>query len=433
MKKTFVLDTNVLLYDAESIFKFQDNDIYIPLTVIDELDKFKNRQDETGRNARQFSRSIDKLRSKGSLVKGIKLDTGGTIYAYNDSKLFTSNKRMLNDDKILAVAATLREHKDIDTLILVSNDINMRIKADIMNVECESYGKIKKKRRERGFTGIKTITGLSTEVMDEFKENRQLHIAKLGEHAEDLYPNQYVILTSGGYKLKGRVKGEHIVPLIKDAMWGIRPKNCEQEFAFDALINDKIKLVTLVGKAGTGKTLVTIAAAFKKVLEDKRYSRILISRPIVPMGKDLGYLPGDINEKLAPWMQPIFDNIEFLYDGNSANGSSQPHEELINKKILKIEALTYIRGRSIPQQFMIIDEAQNLTPHEIKTIISRAGEGTKIVLTGDVDQIDNTYLDGSSNGLTHCVDNMKEEAIAAHITLTEGERSELSEIATKRL
>jgi PhoH-like ATPase len=260
------------------------------------------------------------------------------------------------------------------------------------------------------------------------------------EEKKAFYPNEYLIIhetNNPQHRMLGRFhrgKGG-IVPLIRsrEGVWGIHPKNVEQQFALDALMNKEISLVSLVGKAGTGKTLLAIAAGLESAIGQQDFSRVLVSRPVIPMGRDLGYLPGDVNEKLGPWMQPIFDNIDFLFGNQRASNQSTTWDELINQGLLHVEPLTYIRGRSLPGQYMIVDEAQNLSPHEIKTIITRAGEGTKIVLTGDPDQIDSPYLDSINNGLVYSIDRLKGEEIVAHTKLMQGERSPLSEIASQLL
>lgn len=437
--KTFVLDTNVLLHDPQALYKFEENAIVIPITVIEEIDKFKKDMNETGRNARHISRLLDNLRKTGSLSTGITLESGGLlrveIYEERGSKLlppeFHSDRA---DNRILAVAMDIKERGGAGPVILVSKDTNLRIKADAIGLIAQDYESDKVEIEEL-YSGTAEIRG-SAEQVDRFHGQGWL------DGVDALLPNQFVTLldeTNENHSGIGRFDAEkgRITPLRKggkDGIWSITSRNREQAFAIDMLLDDSVKLVTLVGKAGTGKTLLAIAAGLHKVAEENVYNRLLVSRPVFPMGKDIGFLPGDIEEKLAPWMQPIFDNVELLLSGHETEKRhSKGYKELVAMGIMEIEPLTYIRGRSIPNQFMIVDEAQNLTPHEIKTIITRAGEGTKIVLTGDPYQIDNPYVDASSNGLTYLVERLKGLQITGHITMTKGERSELAELAANLL
>jgi PhoH-like ATPase len=437
LKKTFVLDTNVLLFDPMAIQKFGANEVHIPLIVVEELDRFKRDQNENGRNARMFSRIVDEYRRQGSVTQGIPLENGGTLIItvdqYNESVTKGLIDLTLNDNRILATALSLKSAGK--NVLMVSKDINLRLKADILGLPAEDYGK-KDVSLEELYSGQRVIE-IEPQELTEFEKNRFLEIDDpkiLG-----MMPNEYVIMQEKNNDRR-RAVGRYnhmkrgIVPLIpiREGVWGIYPKNLEQQFALDALLNDEVKLVTLVGKAGTGKTLLAIAAGLEMTITHEKYSRLLVSRPVQPMGRDLGYLPGDINEKLAPWMQPIFDNMDFLFGQQRGQGTSS-YEDLINHGLLHVEPLTYIRGRSIPGQYLIVDEAQNLSPHEVKTIITRAGEGTKIVLTGDCHQIDNPYLDEINNGLAYCVDRLKTEDIIGHTILKVGERSALSEAASKLL
>lgn len=441
MNKTFILDTNVLLLDPMAINKFgSQNKVFIPLTVIEELDRFKKDQNENGRNARYFSRLIDGLRNQGSLFQGIDLENGGKLQVsvtkeYKGGAAEASGLKLdLNDNLILASALTLKDAGENVTLI--TKDINLRLKSDAVNIHAEDYETTDVTVDEL-YSGQRVVS-FDLEKIEEFEKERFLKL-EVGE-VQNIYPNEYLVLVDKNNPFKkvlGRfhAKKGGIVPLIKpkEGVWGIHPKNIEQQFALDALLNNEINLVSLVGKAGTGKTLLAIAAGLECAITKQNYSRVLVSRPIVPMGRDLGFLPGDINEKLGPWMQPIFDNIDFLFGNQRARNEMTTWDELINQGLLHVEPLTYIRGRSLPQQFMIVDESQNLTPHEIKTIITRAGEGTKIVLTGDSEQIDNPYLDSLNNGLVYTIDKLKGEEIVAHVKLQVGERSPLSEIASKLL
>jgi PhoH-like ATPase len=438
LKKTFVLDTNVLLFDPMAIQKFGANEIYIPLIVVEELDRFKKDQNENGRNARMFSRIVDEYRRQGSVTKGIKLENGGTLVITIDQMTSSIDDSVIdltiNDNRILATALSLKEQGK--NVLVVSKDINLRLKADIIGLAAEDYGK-KDVSLDELYSGQRVLE-LEPEALTEFEKNRFLDLDQASELG--IMPNEYLILQEKGNNRRrgvGRynLMKKGVVPLIpiREGVWGIYPKNLEQQFALDALLNDEIKLVTLVGKAGTGKTLLAIAAGLEMTITQEKYSRLLVSRPVQPMGRDLGYLPGDINEKLAPWMQPIFDNMDFLFGQQRGQGGTSSYEDLINHGLLHIEPLTYIRGRSIPGQYLIVDEAQNLSPHEVKTIITRAGEGTKIVLTGDCHQIDNPYLDEINNGLAYCVDRLKTEDIIGHTILKVGERSALSEAASKLL
>ena len=439
MSKTFILDTNVLLLDPLAINKFgQGNKVYIPLTVVEELDRFKKDQNENGRNARYFSRLIDKLRGQGSLTKGIKLDNGGKLVISVLTEFKQTPKvglnLTINDNLILASGLALKETGESVTLI--TKDINLRLKADALDIHAEDYETTDVTLDEL-YSGQRTLE-FDLEKIEEFERERFLKLEE--NEVAGIYPNEYLILIDKNNpfkKILGRYHARKggIVPLIrpKEGVWGVYPKNLEQQFALDALLNNEINMVSLVGKAGTGKTLLAIAAGLECAITKQSYSRVLVSRPIVPMGKDLGFLPGDVSEKLGPWMQPIFDNIDFLFGNQRAKNEMTTWDELINQGLLHVEPLTYIRGRSLPGQYMIVDEAQNLTPHEIKTIITRAGEGTKIVLTGDSEQIDNPYLDSLNNGLVYCIDKLKGEEIIAHTKLQVGERSPLSEIASKLL
>ncbi len=441
MKKAFVLDTNVLLHDPAAMLRFKDNHVILPITIIEELDRFKKQPETTGRNARQVSRTLDELRQKGHLIDGIPINGGGNLRVALCSRqtlegLPPELEGDRGDNAILAVALEQKNASDYP-VVLVSKDTNLRIKADALGLVAEDY---ETDRVEVGelYTGMAEVL-VGADQMDELFHQGFLSIA--GE----FYLNQALTLvdaTNPEHTALAMVDGQTgmVVPLNKLSRSGvfyIQPRNREQKFAFDLLMRDSIQLMTLVGKAGTGKTLLAIAAGLQKVVEDGTYSRLLISRPVVPMGRDIGYLPGDIEEKLTPWMQPLYDNFELIFGSqeptNKARHWYRGHEQLIAEGLLQIEPLTYIRGRSLPNQFLIVDEAQNLTPHEVKTILTRAGEGTKIVLTGDLDQIDNPYIDASTNGLTYAVEKFKDEPIAGHIMLVKGERSKLAERASMLL
>lgn len=433
-RKKVVIDTNVILFDAFALLKFGDADIHIPFAVIEEVDKFKRDQGENGRNARQFSRFVDVLRGKGSLAQGVQIDNHESyVYITTDmglSALGSDLDHTKADNRILATAIALQKQHPRSKVELISKDINLRIKADVYGVYATDYdtSDLNQEDMYEGYLEVEVNPG----EIDTFYKDKKVNVN------HKLYTNQYVILkdkANPNHSAIGRFSGTEkaIVPLLNppDSIWGIHARNVEQSFALDALLNDDIKMVSLVGKAGTGKTLLAIAAGLFKTLDEGKYQRLLVSRPIFPMGRDIGYLPGDIEQKLNPWMQPIFDNVEFLMGADKkAAGRAQ---ELINQGMLNIEPLTYIRGRSIPKQYLIVDEAQNLTPHEIKTIVTRAGSGTKIILTGDVYQIDNPYVDSVNSGLTHAVERFKGQEIAAHVTLTKGERSALAELAANIL
>lgn len=438
MKKTFILDTNVLLHDPRSIFNFGDNNLIIPIYVVEEIDNFKKELSELGQNARQVSRYLDDLREHGSLAKGVQLESGGFLRVATSGrelpKQIASDRGA--DNRILAVAIDAQEElRGKQKVALITQDTNLRIRSDALGVESQGFEPTK-------FTIDELYTGyvesaISKEHIDNFYRTGILEGADV-----NLFRNQFAILkdrdnpSHSALARKYSADG-HIKPIIKQNydVWGICPRNKEQVFALDLLLDDSIQLVTLVGKAGTGKTLLAIAAGLHLVADEKRFQRLLVSRPIFPLGKDIGYLPGTMEEKLNPWMQPIFDNVEFLMNRSqfSRQKNTKSYQSLIDLDLLQIEPLTYIRGRSIASQFLIVDEAQNLTPHEVKTIVSRAGENTKVVLTGDPYQIDHPYVDSTNNGLVHCVNRFKDHYLAGHVRLKKGERSVLAEAAANLL
>jgi PhoH-like ATPase len=449
MGKMFVLDTNVLLHDPNAMLRFDDNDVILPIAIIEELDRFKKQPEMIGRNARKVSRMLDELRLKGHLTHGVMLEHGGMLrVALCDRDTLRELPTELEGDKadneILAVALELKRECDCD-VVLVSKDTNLRIKADALGLDVEDYETDKVDISDL-YTGITEVMVAASVVDEVFKTGG-------ADLAGNFFPNQAVMLIdemNPGHTALALLDnmGRRAKPITKLPHSGVSrilPRNREQKFALELLLRDDVPLVTLVGKAGTGKTLLAIAAGLQKVADDKRYSRLLISRPVVPMGKDIGYLPGDINEKLTPWMQPLYDNFDLIFgtvqsrEAREATGREKTaawrkgHEELVEMGLLQIEPLTYIRGRTLPNQFLIVDEAQNLTPHEVKTILTRAGEGTKVILTGDPDQIDNPYVDAASNGLTYVVERFKNEPLAGHITFIKGERSDLAERATQLL
>jgi PhoH-like ATPase len=433
MKKSFVLDTNVLLHNANSFEVFADNTVIIPMAVIEELDKFKSQNDELGRNARYVIRKLDKLRKKGKLGEGVRLENGGTLIVALDSPDdpdVEALKPPTADNRIIRIAYEL--NKRGEKVIFVSKDINARIKADALGVYAVDFEK-QKVNFDELYTGYRTLA-VSKENFELFRVEGKLNV----NGKNKFNPNEFVVLkvqnddSSGS--LIGRFAGEGIITALSHeaaGAWNIKPRSAQQEMALELLMDEKVPLVTLVGQAGTGKTLLALAAGLEQIIKRKKYDKMLVSRPIMPLGKDIGFLPGDKDTKLQNWMQPIFDNLAYLMRNES--DPKHPVREKIEKlqrdNIVELEALTYIRGRSIPRQYVIIDEAQNLTPHEIKTIISRAGEGTKMVLTGDPSQIDNPYLDSNSNGLSYTVEKLKDNALHGHVTLIKSERSSLAAVA----
>ncbi len=437
MKKIFVLDTNVLLHDPRAIYQFEDHDVVIPIVVVEELDTFKKDLSELGRNARHIARSLDELRTEGRITEGVAINNGsGTLSVSITNRVLPSEFQNQHpaDNKILATALDLHESRKDRLTILVTKDVNMRIRGDALGLRVEDFD-TERSNIDELYSGVAEIEVPAKDI-DTFYESGKLELSD-----PYYYPNQFAFLKDASnpqHTALGKINRDaqlvEAVNQVKDGMWGIRPRNKEQVFAADVLMNDQIKLITLVGKAGTGKTLMAIAAGLQKVTEEGVYQRLLISRPIFPLGRDIGYLPGDVEEKLTPWMQPIYDNVEFLMGLSKTDRKrGRSYHELLDLGVLEIEPLTYIRGRSIPNQFMVVDEAQNLTPHEVKTIITRVGDGTKIILTGDPYQIDNPYVDATNNGLVYIVNRFKAERIAAHITLTKGERSDLAELATNLL
>jgi PhoH-like ATPase len=441
MKKVFILDTNVLLHDPTAMLRFEDNDVVLPMTIIEELDRFKKQPEMTGRNARQASRMLDDLRQQGRLTEGISVNEGGSLrVALCDRETLRHLPVELEgdrgDNEILSVGLGLKQACACP-VILVSKDTNLRIKADALGLTAQDY-ETDKVDVEGLYTGTGEVIIPSDQLDQLFKQGA---IPLQG----GFLPNQALTLVDASnpsHTALGIVDGVNgkVVQLMKLSPSGVSriyARNREQKFALDLLLRDSIPLVTLVGKAGTGKTLLAIAAGLQKVAEERLYTRMLISRPVIPMGRDIGFLPGDINEKLTPWMQPLYDNFDLIFSSQEPSGKPKHwrrgYEELFELGLLQIEPLTYIRGRTLPREFLIVDEAQNLTPHEVKTILTRAGEGTKIILTGDVDQIDNPYVDAASNGLTYVVEKFKGEPLAAHINLIKGERSSLAERATDLL
>ncbi len=434
----YVLDTNVLLYAPEALQAFPEAEVVIPIGVVEEIDKFKSEMSQTGNSAREAANRLDALREHGSLADGVTLPHGGTVRvefrtgAPENLPVALDARRASN--RTLSVAWALHQHQQ--PVVLVTQDTNLRVKAGAMGIAVTQY---EGSRTRSSFDGVQHQT-VDTETF------RQLRKRPSFPWEEALHPNEGIIFHDAGDPRSSIVtrfvaREQQLFRLDSDFLvWGIHPRNAEQRLALELLMDPDVPIVTLSGKAGTGKTLLALAAGLQMTLVDRCYSRVLVSRPIFPMGKDLGYLPGELQDKLGPWMQPIFDNLEQLVDGGS-NGkmgelpkrSRKGYQELLDQGVLVVEPLTYIRGRSIPKQYMIVDEAQNLTPHEMKTIVTRAGEGTKIVLTGDPQQIDNPYLDTTSNGLSVLVERFKGQLLAGHVTFQQGERSALAELAANIL
>ncbi|AYV65885.1 PhoH family protein [Niallia circulans] len=442
MSKIYVLDTNVLLQDPYSIFSFSDNDVVIPAVALEEVDSKKRYMDEIGRNARQISRLIDNLRESGKLHDKIPLENGGTLRIELNHRSFHELQEIFvektNDNRILAVAKNLsiEESKKENgrTVILVSKDTLVRVKADAIGLKSEDFLSDRVVENEHLYTGFMDVQ-VTIDILNNFYENGQLPIAEIGNG--NYYPNQFLILkdvlgsSSSALAIVDSSR-KFVKKLVFDHehIWGIRPRNVQQTMAIEMLLKKDMPLVTLIGKAGTGKTLLALASGLMQTEDFGDYKKLLVARPIVPMGKDLGFLPGEKEEKLRPWMQPIFDNLEYLFN------TKKPGELeaiLAGMGSIEVEALTYIRGRSIPDQFIIIDEAQNLTKHEVKTILTRVGEGSKIVLMGDPEQIDHPYLDAFNNGLSYVVERFKDQPIAGHVKLVKGERSSLAQLAADLL
>lgn len=428
-KKSFIVDTNVLLYDPECIFRFGDNNVIIPVTVLEELDRLKRVPGDLGKNSRAVVRILDSLkgRGEGNLHTGVSIIGGSTIRVIAEYSKKAENFTLsldVPDNRIILTAFQLMTNGE--RVVFVSKDLAARVKAQSVGIEAEDYENLKVayESLSKGIQRIET----DKHSIDTFYKDGAVPID--GTHS--FLHNEYAVLTSpenssavGIYNAKLK----QLEPLMKMThVWGVKPKNVEQRCAIDLLMRDDVKLICLTGQAGTGKTLLALATGLRKVFDESQYSRILVSRPIVPLGRDIGYLPGSKEEKLYHWMQPIYDNLEYLCD-SLGNEPSETLKWVMDSKKVEMEAVTYIRGRSLPKMFIIIDEAQNLTPHEVKTIISRAGEGTKVVLTGDASQIDNPYLDKDSNGLTFTISRFSNQPIFGHILLEKTERSELAALA----
>ncbi|MBQ9337977.1 MAG: PhoH family protein [Lentisphaeria bacterium] len=440
--KTFVLDTNVLLHSARALESFAENRVVIPMTVIEELDKFKKNQDELGRNSRRVVRALDSLRKEGSLSEGVRLNNGPggepcgivQVVTGEDFEKVPRNMDMhIPDNRIIRAALMLKDQPEkYGEVTLISKDLNMRLRADALGLQVDDF-----ESQKVSYSSLYTGSSeLEVPDLDKFFMEREMPAPE----GREFYPNQFLRLKAMGTNKTGLGlfrdgKILQAPPLPEDKVWNIKPRSIEQRMALILLMDPAVQVVSLVGQAGSGKTLLALAAALEQ-LKMERYERILVSRPIIPMGNDIGYLPGDKDEKLSVWMQPIYDNLDYLLHTGKQN-----NDNLVRKKIeemrragkLELEALTYIRGRSIPRQYVIIDEAQNLTPHEVKTIVSRAGEDTKMVFTGDPEQIDNPYLDASSNGLTYMAERFKKVSMHGHVTLKKSERSPLAAAAATYL
>ena len=434
-KKIYVIDTSVYLTDAQAIYQFGNNDIVIPLKVLEEIDKHKKRQDSVGSHARKIIRILDELRAKGNLQKGVRIEKGKGILRVKGYHALTELPSDLNpnlaDNIIIGAALTESIENPSRKVIVVSKDVNMRVICDSVGVVAEDFKAEKVLDKDSQlYSGFASVL-VDDQIIDQFYNGEPISLdEELGA-----CPNEFIMLVSNANEKKSalaRYINPH-VPLVrvnelKDGVWGVRARNKEQSFALDILMNPEIPIISLVGRAGCGKTLCAIAAGMEQCLGSKTYNKLIVSRPVQPMGKDIGFLPGTLEEKMMPWLAPIRDNLEFLMDGDK-----DTLDMYLERGLIEIEALTYIRGRSIASAFIIIDEAQNLTSHELKTIITRVGEGTKIVLTGDIEQIDNAYIDQSSNGLTYAVEKFKAYDLSGHVTLKRGERSKVASLAAKIL
>lgn len=450
-KKLFVVDTNVILHDPYAIFSFGDNDVVIPIRVVEEADRFKRELNEKGKNARTFARLLDAMRKFGSLSEGVPLATaaeelnpdvishiGGTLKIYTRS-IDDEIQRLVGDSQhsdLVILMVVLQLIKNKKPAILVTKDVAFRVLADAYGVACEDYQPDSRVKFEELNPGWRDFS-VSSNDLETFFKKKELELT----HLEDSYPNEYFVLRDAANEkntalAKWDFEGKRMLPIFEmpKGLWGVLPRNKEQRFAVDMLMNDKIPLVTLCGKAGTGKTMLALAAGLTKVLEESMYNKMLVSRSIFPLGRDIGYLPGEMEEKLRPWMQPIFDNFEFLLNTKTGGRDRRvSYKTIMEFGQIEIEALTYIRGRTLPSIWLVVDEAQNLTPHEIKTIITRVGEGTKIVITGDPYQIDNPYIDASNNAVTFVAEKFRHSSLGAHIVMSKGERSPLADLASNIL
>jgi PhoH-like ATPase len=433
----YILDANVLLHDPESIYAYPDAHVIIPIFVIEEIDHFKKDFSETGRNARIVAKQLDVIREQGLLTKGVQLENGSILSVYVVEEREKKLPAFLNPDKSsnkVMIATLMINRSYPGNTYLVTNDINLRIRVSALNLKAMPYEDTRP-GLEKFYEGIAVRDTTSDE------RNRLMKDSRLKIDKESYDANQSLILKvpeSDAEPITVRYNSDQgcLFPIkeFTKGVWGVKARNREQAVALDLLMDPSVHIVMLAGKAGTGKTLLALAAALEQMLSDNMYEKILVSRPIFPMGKDMGYLPGDIDQKMEPWMQPIFDNLEFLSSNHeSPKSKSGGYQRLMEVGLIELEPLTYIRGRSIPNRFMIVDEAQNLTPHELKTIVTRVGERTKLVLTGDPHQIDNPYMDVNSNGLSHVIEKFRSFQLAGHVNLMHGVRSKLAELASNIL
>lgn len=430
MRSVYVLDTSVLLDDPRAPLAFPGATVVIPAAVVEELDSKKRGADERGTKARAAARLLDELRTKGRLDQGVPIPGESIVRIELNHRATDQLERFFpertTDHRVLAVAYNLwRDRAEEQEVTLVSRDMIQRIKADALGMPVSDY---QDAVRQTATESSGLDRWVDKALIDRVYKEKRVEVPDL-----DLVPNQFAILRdSAGSSQSALVRcmtpGVVQRCRVENPVWGVTPRNVQQRMALELLLDDKVQLVTLAGPAGTGKTLLALAAALTKTEEERLYRRLIVSRPVVPMGRDLGYLPGTQEEKMQPWMQPIYDNLEHLF-GLAGREGGELQNILVGMKGIVVEALTYIRGRSIPQQFMIVDEAQNLTPHEVKTVITRAGEGTKVVLVGDPDQIDHPYLDQHSNGLIYTMERFRGQPVAGHVTLVKGERSQLAQLA----
>ncbi|MBN1620248.1 PhoH family protein [candidate division WOR-3 bacterium] len=435
--RIYILDTNVIMYDYRCIYSFKENNVVIPITVLEEIDKFKKGNEMINYNVREFSRELDTLLGDSLMTDGIRLDGGGFVSIETNLKKDKFLSETLIDDspdhRILSVAYNLSKKHGQKRVVLVTKDINLRIKAKGIGVLAEDYLTGKIKDLDKLYTGKNLFEDVPDEIIDSLYEKKMINLSETPVDFEP-FPNEYFILRNDRKSILGAYNSSSKAMRLveRKSAYGIQPRNAEQTFSLDALINQDVQLATLSGKAGTGKTLMALAAALEV---RKYYSQILLARPIIPLSnKDIGFLPGDVKSKIDPYMQPLFDNLSVIQNQYSSDSKEYAKiTELLNNEKLLIIPLAFIRGRSLSKFYFIIDEAQNLTPHEVKTIITRAGEGTKVVFTGDPHQIDTPYLDSRSNGLTYLIDKMKGQEIYANVTLEKGVRSPLAELASNLL
>lgn len=445
-KKIYVLDTNVLLLDPLSLYNFEENDIVLPIAVLEEIDDKKNKDGSVGFNARESSRRLDSLKKeygKNETIfsKGVPKPQGGYLKVYIDKRKDIPEDFPLTfdkmDNRILYSAHMCQKNNPDQEVILVSKDINMRLMADVLGIKSEDY--FNKKSDLKVVNESVKKAEIPPEMVDSFFENNKLDLEEIeGIYTEELNPNDFVNFTANKKSMLGRVSldKKYIVPLrhTNEYPMSLSPLNTEQKLALELLLDRNVELVTLTGKAGTGKTLLALAASLSQVMEKNIYERVLVARPIRSLGdNDIGHLPGDKDEKLSLWMQPIYDNLDFIINNKNKKSKEKFTYLSDEKNVIQIEALSYIRGRSIPNQIMIIDEAQNLSPHEVKTIVTRAGENTKIIFTGDIEQIDSPYLDAQTNGLIYIADMFRQEDISGHVQLVKGEKSKLATLGSQLL